>query len=486
MYRRPSKKQQLIRRSLVLVVMVVSVLVIVASVTLFILGYRLDSINGQLQQGALVQFNSQPTGGRISVDGTPINDRTPAKRSLLSGAHSFTVERDGYRPWTKSLNLAAGTLAWLDYIRLIPIDLQREVIEIYPVATDMKAAPNLRTLLVQTDKADPIFQLVDISAPTVSSRTLVLPENLYTADSDSSSQLFTLGAWDAGSRYVLVQHQTSGASEWIVMDTEDISESVNITQLLSIELSELQFSGTSGNILYGLTDGALRKLDISNETISRALVQGVESFNMYQTSTLTYIGVDPEDKAQRVAGLYKDGDAQPYVLAEAPLNTSLQIATTRHYNDDYVAVAEGADVTILKGRYPSSVNDTTSLQVFAEFTAPRSVDRISFSPEGDFLLAEAGKAFMSFEVEYERLTSSVVNTSQETVQPLRWLDQAYVWSVYEGRLSIREFDGTNGNVIMPALRGFDATLSQNGRYLYAMTQNSSDEYQLERTTLILQ
>ena len=70
MYRRPSKKQQLIRRSLVLIVMIISVLVIVAGVTLFVLGYRLDSINGRLQQGALVQFNSQPTGGRISIDGT--------------------------------------------------------------------------------------------------------------------------------------------------------------------------------------------------------------------------------------------------------------------------------------------------------------------------------------------------------------------------------------------------------------------------------
>ena len=229
----------------------------------------------------------------------------------------------------------------------------------------------------------------------------------------------------------------------------------------------------------------MRKLDISNETISRALVVGVEDFNMYQASVLTYVGTDPDDASLRVAGLYRDGDAQPYVLTDAS-SDSLRIATTRHYNDDYVAVAEGAEVTVFKGQYPSSPSDTTSLEVFAEFTAPRSVDRISFSPEGDFLVVEAGKAFMSFEVEYERLTSSTINTSQEAIQPLRWLDEAYLWSVYDGRLSIREFDGTNGNVIMPAVQGFDATLSQNGRYIYAMTQSETGAYQLERVTLLLQ
>lgn len=484
MYRRPSKKQQLIRRSLMLVVMIVSVLVIVAGVTLFILGYRLDSINGRLQQGALVQFNSQPTGGRISIDGTPINDRTPAKRTLLSGAHSFTVERDGYRPWTKSLNLAAGTLAWLDYIRLIPVNLQRELVDTYSSAVDMKAAPNLRTLLIQPDRAEPAFQLVDISAPTVRSQSLVLPATLYMADDDEKHR-FTIEAWDTGSRYVLLKHQATGIVEWLVVDTENISDSVNITKLLSIELSDVQFSGSSGNILYGLTDGVVRKLDISNETISRALVVGVEDFNMYQASVLTYVGTDPDDASLRVAGLYRDGDAQPYVLTDAS-SDSLRIATTRHYNDDYVAVAEGAEVTVFKGQYPSSPSDTTSLEVFAEFTAPRSVDRISFSPEGDFLVVEAGKAFMSFEVEYERLTSSTINTSQEAIQPLRWLDEAYLWSVYDGRLSIREFDGTNGNVIMPAVQGFDATLSQNGRYIYAMTQSETGAYQLERVTLLLQ
>jgi len=67
---------------------------------------------------------------------------------------------------------------------------------------------------------------------------------------------------------------------------------------------------------------------------------------------------------------------------------------------------------------------------------------------------------------------------------LKWLDDAYVWAVYDGHLSIREFDGANTHVIMSMEPGFDATLSQNGKYLYGISK-TGDTYHLQRVTLIL-
>ena len=56
MFRRLTKKQLLIRRIITYVVMILAVIVIVAGTILFILGYRLDSQKGRLEQGALVQL----------------------------------------------------------------------------------------------------------------------------------------------------------------------------------------------------------------------------------------------------------------------------------------------------------------------------------------------------------------------------------------------------------------------------------------------
>lgn len=485
MYKRPSKKQQVIQRTLGLIAMVVSVLVIVTATILFILGYRIDSLNGRLEQGALVQFDSTPPGARVSIDGIPINADTPTKRSILDGAHSFLVERDGYRPWAKSLTLEAGTLTWLDYIRMVPTDLKRETVRTFDSVAMMKAAPDLETLIVQPVATEPVLQRVDIRAQTIVPTTLTLPESLYTNATDEGvAHMFSLDEWDESGRYMLLKHSFNDATEWLVIDTEDVARSTNITRLLSIGLSDVQFASTNGNILFGLTDGVIRKLDLSNATISRGLVTKVESFQVFESNTLTYIGVSPADETKRVAGVYRDGDAEPRVLRTAPLAATLRIDTAQHYNDDYVAIAEDRDVTVLKGSYPTSPTNTTSLALFAEFTAPAAVDQVTFSPDGDYLVVQSGPAFQSFEVEYERVNSATVDVTGQAPQ-LRWLDEAYVWAVYDGVMSMREFDGTNANAIIPAVAGMDATLSQNGRYIYAIT-NTDGTFRLERVTMILQ
>lgn len=486
MYRRPSKKQQVIQRTLGLIAMVVSVLVIVTVTILFILGYRLDSINGRLEQGALVQFDSTPPGARVSIDGEPINAETPTKRSIIDGAHSFLVERDGYRPWAKSLDLEAGTLTWLDYIRMVPNDLKRETVRSFQSAAAMKAAPDLQTLIVQPVATEPVLERIDIRAQDIVASTLTLPEALYSSAEDNSvTHTFTLDEWDDSGRYLLVKHTYNQSTEWLVVDTEDISRSSNISRLLSIGLSDVQFASTNGNILYGLTDGVIRKLDLSNATISRGLVTKVDSFQMYESNTLTYTGIDPADETKRVAGIYRDGDAEPRVLRSAPIESTLRIDTARHYNDDYVVIAEGLEVTVLKGRYPATPLASNSLTVFAEFMAPAAIDQVTFSPEGDYLVVQSGPSFQSFEVEYERLNSASVDVEANRAPQLRWLDQAYVWAVYDGIVSMREFDGTNANAIMPAVAGMDVTLSQNGRYLYALT-NTDGTFRLERVTMIIQ
>ena len=486
MYRRPSKKQQVIQRTLGLIAMVVSVLVIVTATILFILGYRIDSMNGRLEQGALVQFDSTPPGAKVSIDGVSINAETPTKRSILDGAHSFLVERDGYRPWAKSLTLEAGTLTWLDYIRMVPTDLRRETVRTYDAVATMKAAPDLETLLVQPVATEPALERIDIRAQAVVPTTITLPETLYSgADDEETTHTFALDEWDESGRYILMKHTFNQSTEWLVIDTEDVNRSTNISRLLSINLSDVQFASTNGNILFGLTDGVIRKLDLSNATISRGLVTRVESFQMYDANTLTYVGIDPADETQRVAGLYRDGDSEPRVLRSAPLASTLRIDTSQHYNDDYVAIAEDRDVTILKGQYPSSPQDVSSLERFGEFTAPAAIDQVTFSPEGDYLVAQSGSAFQSFEVEYKRVNSATVDIETDRAPQLRWLDEAYVWAVYDGVMSMREFDGTNANAIIPAVPGTDVTLSQNGRYIYALSK-TDDTFRLERVTMILQ
>ena len=489
MFRRQTKKQMLIRRIIVSIVMVVAVLVIVTGAILFILGYRLDGDKGRLEQGALVQIETIPGSAYVSIDGKLLSSRTSTKQSVIAGLHSFIVTRDGYEPWAKSLNLKAGTLTWLDYIRLVPKNLKPETVATYPTLHGEKASPDLKTLIVQ-EKADvPTFKLVDLRSQDVKTSSITLSSDDYSdATTEGVAHSFTLGDWDTGGRFVLLTHTFGDKNEWIVVDTQNVAASVNVSSLLSISLTDLQFAGTNGSILYGLaTDGVIRKLDLSAQTISRALVTNVKKFDMFETNVISYVGIDPKNSAHQVAGVYRDGDEAPHVLRVVKtLDTPLLIDATRYFSDDYVAIAEGVKVTILKGRYPtSSADETSSLKSFAEFTATAAVDQLQFNEEGDYLIARSGLASIAYEIEYQRQTASTIETTETVAKTLHWLDDAYLWAVYDGHLAIREFDGSNVHVINAAEPGFDATLSQNGRYLYSIGKSGTN-YQLQRVKMILE
>jgi hypothetical protein len=488
MFRRPTKRQLLIRRIITYTVMVIAVVVIVSGTILFILGYRLDGEKGQLEQGALVQFDSKPNGADVSIDGKDINSNTPSKQTVIAGQHVFAVNKSGYEPWSKTLNVKAGTLEWLDYLRLVPKNLPVQSVASYGTVYAEKASPDNKWTLIQQKADTPSFQLVNLQSQQIKSATLTIPTNDYSeATTAGVTHAFDIQGWDDDGRYVIIKHSFDGKSEFIVLDTQDPTKTVNVSTLLSLSISELKFSGTSGSIFYSLTtDGIIRKLDLSSATISRGLVTNANDFTIFDTNILTYTGVDPSNTANEVAGVYREGDESSHILREVDNTTTpLKIAGTRYYSTDYIAIAEGLKVDVLSGNYPdASDTNNTSLPEYGQFKISADVDTMSFSKIGDHLVVQSGLNFVSYEIEYMRETDAVVTTSETDAHTLQWLDDAYLWAVYDGHLSIREFDGTNVHVIMAMEPGFDATLSQDGKYLYGIAK-SGNSYQLQRVMMIL-
>src|SRR5690606_13997292 len=128
----------------------------------------------------------------------------------------------------------------------------------------------------------------------------------------------------------------------------------NITRTLGVQPKALEFVGNDGRTLYSLnSDSTLRKLDLSSQTISRPLVAGVSEFSIdHDTKVVSYVGVDPDDKDRRVAGVYRDGDASGHVLRGTTTDAPLAITTSLYHGNDYFAISEGGAVSILRGSYP--------------------------------------------------------------------------------------------------------------------------------------
>ena len=483
MHRRNSKKWVSIRLALTYTGMTFLVFSVVTIVVLFMLGFRFDLGNGQIEQGALVQFGSTPSGAAVAIDGLALNARTPAKATIKAGSHEFSIWRDGYDTWQKTVDIKPGALTWLNYALLVPKKLDVEPVINYENVVSSLASPEGRSILVQTNSAVPSFSLVDITSDKVVSVDLTIDGTIYSA---GTSNVFTPIKWDDGGRYVLIKHDFDGKTEWLVMDTQDIAASKNITRLFDFTITDIEFSGTSGNEYYVLGSKDVRKLDLAAGTISRPLISDVNEFSVYESNIITYVANDKQKPNERVVGLYREGDDAPHVLKvlDDQPSVKLHVATSKYFNENYIAISEGSNVTIYNGSYPTTVSDdVTGLKVFAEFTVSRDVDILQFSPTGQYVFVQNGSNFASYDMEYQVYAASKINGNGSARQ-LKWLDDNYIWSDLDGKLTIREFDGANVHTINTVLTGQDVTLTHNGRWLYSFAKTDAG-VSLQRVRMIL-
>jgi hypothetical protein len=491
MFKKPTKKQLLFRRTLFSVIATVSVLIIVTVSILFMLGYRLDSSN-RLEQGALLQFNSAPSGAQVWIDGAFIGSTTATKQTVLAGNHSIKMTRSGYEDWNRTLDLQAGTLTWLDYVRLVPTNRSVQPVWDFDSLEALEFSPDLRWGLGLQVASEPEFDLIDLRSQQVKVTTLALGDELYSdATTPDVSHTFSIDTWSTGGRYAIVKHvYGENRTEWLLLDTQDLSRSVNITRSLSVDLREVKFASDSGMGLYGLTnDGVLRKLDVSGGTISRGLVTNVDQFTVFEeASVVGYTGTDPSDATMKVAGIYRDGDSGSRILRSSDdREVAFTIVVGRYFNEDYIAIAENNEVELLTGTLPSVATQESNLRRVTTMDLPGTITSLTFSPGGDYLVAQAGAQFSSYELEHNRRSNGIVAVNEgQSPATLEWLDSAHLWNTNNDAVFMRDFDGTNTFNIMPSLAGYDVTLSQNGRYFYSIGKNDKDGLQLQRVLMILE
>ena len=188
MFKRPTKKQLLIRRIILSAVATFAVIIIATTTILFMLGYRLDSGNGRIEQGALVQFDSTPNGGDVYIDGNNIGSRTATKQTVIAGTHTVKMSKGGYQDWNRTLTLTAGTLTWLDYTRFVPNDRPVKTVASYEALAGIKFSPDYRWAVLQTTADSARFQLADLRSEDVKMSTLELPVDSYTLPAEGVAQ----------------------------------------------------------------------------------------------------------------------------------------------------------------------------------------------------------------------------------------------------------------------------------------------------------
>ncbi len=483
----PSKKQT-IKQIAIYVLMTLSVVVVVSLLIFFMLGFRIDRSTGTIEQGGLVQLNSIPSGASITIDAARLSATTSTKTTLAAGQHSILMSRNGYLNWQKTVDVKSGTILWLNYARLIPSERPVDDVVALPAVTSSLASPNQK-LYAMTTVGDPLtLRVAVIDSDTPEIKTVTIPEAVLAVSSDPQSDSLALMAWDSSSRYVLVEHRYNDATEWLVVDTEDGTRTKNISSFFDITLTKPQFSQDDSNILYGITNGDVRRIDIDNATISAPLVRNVAEFSFYDRTTLLYITAIDQNTKSRSVGYRNEGASEPRAIRTYSDDGTmpLHVAMGKYYSQPYIAVAYGTTIDILSGSLPRSDSDTPlSLTAIATVSTPGQVDFLSNKTSGRFFVMQYGNSYSVYDLELQKVTTTTLRGEAVQQGELQWLDGYTLWSGLDSKLRFYEFDGANQNDIMSIATGQRPALSPNGRFIYAPTVDEKGNFHLSRVRLIL-
>lgn len=486
MYRQPSKKKILLQRFAVYGLMTLSVIGLVIVLVFVMLGYQFNSDDGRIEQGGLVQFDSHPSGADVTIDGNPFGTRTASKTTMNAGNHTVSMSKSGYATWKKNITVVPGSVLWLNYTRLIPTSLKPANVADFSSVSGAVTSSDEKTVAVKEDAASPSIKLVDISKDTVESDTITIPESAYSASEEGKNQQFILETWDPDDRYLLVKHVYSDTNiEWLVVDTDSVNATKNVTKLLDVNAADMKFSNADSRVVYAKIGTDVRKINLNDATLSRPLVTNVASFDLYSDSMVTYT-TQRDEAGKRSVGYYIDGSDAPRTIKtyEPDDNRPLLLTVGRYFNETYQAIAYGDTVSITNGDLPRDEKTPIKLTAAASMTIEGGASYLTDKTNGRFIVAQNGPVLAVYDLELGKHTTTMLKGSSAVSKEIQWIDGYMFWGDRDTMLRLYEFDGTNSHDIMQVVPGMTATLSPSGKYLYGVT-GGDGKYFLTRVQLQL-
>ncbi len=473
MFNKNNPKKELLGRIFAYLAMFFSILILATYIIGSLFGFKLKFTNQQVtvERRVFLRFNSLPAGATVYIDDSPLFQKTPTKATLPLGLRQVKLKRDGYQTWSKWIDPKAGSLVWLNYALLVPKKITSEDLLEYEQLDQSLASPSGKHFLFQPLLSSPAFDLVDVNNTPLKVEKLLLTDDLYTeADNLEINHKFEAVKWDMAGRYVLLCHTFGEQKEWLVLDTQNVNLSKNITRIFNINIDQIDFFGPGGNIFFVLDKQDIRKINLSAGTISRVLVDSVESFKTYQNKEIIFQRRVAGPVTLSEIGVYRDGMDTPKIIKQVE-SDNIKIALTRYFNDDYIAYSDAKNVYLLN---PQS-------QVIS-FEVSQPPDDLEFSATGQYLLIRTGQSFMVYDIEYEN-SETFSKKCQSDKFAFGWLNETHLWFNCDNKLTIQDFDGANSYSLGAIANKQDVLLSHTNKHIYT-TAVVDDKFLFQRINLV--
>lgn len=445
------KKKQSLKVIISESIMVLAVIVMVAALALIVSGYWLNS-DFKVERQGMLQVSSIPTGANLDVDGeSSWLQRTNTSKVLASGEHTITLTKEGYDTWTKQVNVSEGLLYRIHYPRLFLQERTADKVLSTTGAIFATASPDRNKLLLIGDTTE--WSLVNLNNDKLEPKKLNV-SNYFSGISlaeGASVGLFTNQIldtnWDRGSEHILFKVQTESSIEWVLIDVNNIKNSINLTKEFGANFSDVEILDNSSNNLLAVQNGNLHKIDVPGKSISAVLVDQVTDFDHYENQIVFSAANKENSYTLGILELGRD-DITKLDTTSRPA----KVAISKFYDEMYITVLQESTVKLYKKA------DFTPIKEYQLAFIPKTME---VGHNGEFITMYADTQIATLDME-----ASAVREWRPEGESFGWLDNDMIYTVADGELIVYDFDGFNRRVLAKNVSSHFPVTITDDKWLY--------------------
>lgn len=474
----------------------VSVAIAIASVVLLYQtdGYCIDR-DGDVNRCGLVFVSSQPDGASIYLDDVLQDSRTNAKLNLQAGAYGLRVEREGYRTWQRIIDSIGGGVRRYDYIFMFPSTLQTATVDTYTSELSVASQSLDKRWLATAQATQPgTFTIYDLRRPqAVTSSSMAIPATVYSAG--DGAQTWSAVEWSRDNKHLLLKHvfvsDNKQSTEYIVLDRENAANSVNITQEMGLNATDVPslFDQLYDEYyVYNSKEQTLRTTSLDGSDTALVL-EHVITYKTTSDDTVLYVtdtAPDGEIVEGKVNVVLLQGN-RSQVIRQFDAGAQTYVLDIAEYDgDSYVVLGSSSEdgVRIYKNPLAQVLLSADSLPAPTRFLRVADVSRVSFSSNARFIMAEHGQNFAVYDNEYADVyTYQTSKRLDSTSGYARWMDGHRLYYISNNELVVRDYDNQNIQTLQSADPKFPVFFSSDYSRVFAVSEDESSAAVLTATDL---
>lgn len=440
--------------------------------------------NGQIVQQGLVYLASQPNPANIYINNKLYSSQTNSRIFLNSGNYNFKISLSGYRSWQHAINVPGGQVVSYLYPFLFPKTIKSVVKANFSAVDVATESPNQQYILVNNPTNFDSFLLYNINNSPLTPSVISLPSNLVSPATQSQSWKFIM--WANDNSHVLLEHFYDGSSEFILLDTTNPANSINLNQQFSISPTAVSLNNLAYNsyYFYNSSNQTLSSASLANPNIV-SIAGNILAYKSYLTNIILYATPDPSSSS--LVDVYLEDGGSKYLINTLPVASHYLLNMANYNGNDYVVVGDNNSQYLYLYENPQlQAQANLKIKPFRLFDFS-GASYESFAPTAQFIVAENGQNIMVYDIEFDQVYDYSLGSSMSANETnIHWMDGDRLYYISKRLIHVFDYDHTNRQILTPAYASFKVFFNApyTNYYTIAPAKNSASPFDLDFQSLV--